>query len=341
MFLRCSRCGGQIDAEAGLCSTCGLRLGDEPSPVHDSPEIDVDSGLTDSEAWTSSEADSSFADSDSAVVAMDSMQRALELTGVTDAGRHMAHVIPSLRPGIDLAQAGLTPFEGYLLSLVDGQTSVHDIMEMSGLTLFEAVTAMSSLHEKGILDIDERAPVQTVAPSSMLAPVADDSAALSRLALKKAAAAPSRVAAVEGDPDVLLEQAEDAVAAADLDRARELVRLALVHAPNSERALAWQVTLKDPTHAAERAKVLHGLAVRAYQQGDHATAVRLLEAALDEHEPLAAVHHRLGLALLRAHFDLEKAETHLRRALSLDPDNEKYQRNLERVRRHRGASHNG
>ncbi len=322
-----------MDAEHGVCASCGLRLGQGEGPelAVSPPPSELEDG--DGSSWADPfEPPGSASPVDAA--ALDRMQRALELTGVTEVGRSMAKVLPVQCEGVDLQAAQLTPFEGYLLSLVDGTTSVHDIMAMSGLSLFEAVTAFSSLNDKGVITIEEDASLVSVPPP---VPEPEGPAALGKLALRQRAVAVKKPRVVESDPDILVEQAEQAVQEGALPRAGELVRLALVYAPNSERALALKQQLHDPQHARTRAKVLHGLAMRSYEAGQFASAVQLLEASLEEDAGSATVHHRMGLALARAGGGLDRAVRFIERAVELAPDSDKYRRNLERVRAQRSG----
>ena len=78
------------------------------------------------------------------------------------------------------------------------------------------------------------------------------------------------------------------------------------------------------------ASILEALGQAYFNQGDHASAADRF-AAIVEADPLAHYAH-FGLGLSRARLgDVRAARRHLRLAVLLKPDNEAYQRALDRI----------
>jgi tetratricopeptide (TPR) repeat protein len=79
-----------------------------------------------------------------------------------------------------------------------------------------------------------------------------------------------------------------------------------------------------------KASILEALGQAYYNQGDHALAAERFGAIVDA-DPLAHYAH-FGLGLSRQRLgDRSAARRHLRMAVFLKPDNESYQRALERL----------
>ena len=79
-----------------------------------------------------------------------------------------------------------------------------------------------------------------------------------------------------------------------------------------------------------KASILEALGQAYFNQGDHATAADRFAAIVDA-DPLAHYAH-FGLGLSRARLgDVRAARRHLRMAVLLKPDNEAYQRALDRI----------
>lgn len=336
MLLRCSICSSLIDSDVGACPSCGLVLGTSDVTRVEDLESDVvvlDEMWSDREPSGREPSHPGFGVFETKEAA--SITRALDLTGVTGGHRTMGAVVPVRRPEFDVKAARCTPFELYLLSLVDGTTPLSEITAASGLTLIDTVTALTSLHDKGALAFEtpgRGTPAPDPAHQPAAVPAAGKGSALGRVALRRGGVAgPARDAA---DPDFHLGGAERAFNDGDLDLAREHTRLALMAAPNSERGRKLAKALSDPTHAEARAKLLLAHAIHLYQESLHAAAIQLLQGALQEFEGLAPIHHLLSVALIRSQGDLDQAEYHCRRAVALDPVTDVYKRNLIRIRRH-------
>jgi len=356
MRLLCSTCGGDVDAEVGVCQSCGAKLGIAPAAAaaadaaaddEDDLDFDIDIDCEVSQAdidnvWAANGTtvdEPASASQEAQATAVRDVGRALVLTGVSDAQGVMGQVVPTQIPEFDPTRTDLTPFEGYLLSLVDGVTPIEDIMALSGLTLFETVMALTSLHDKGAVEmkpIGQPAPAISVHPT----PAEKSRSALGRLELKQKRVQRGRLEAGDLDPDELVNRADAAFKLGQLESAREYARLALVQAPNSERAKVLMTVLHEPEHAEGRSKIMLGHGMRAFKGKDYSGAIQLLRAALDEYEPQASAHHQLAIALVRSDGDLAEAERHCRRAIELSPGSGVYERNLQRiVHRRRSGGH--
>ncbi|MBI5494995.1 MAG: tetratricopeptide repeat protein [Deltaproteobacteria bacterium] len=321
MKLRCSRCRKSwIDTAEGTCASCGLQLGAEDVlPVAEGFETDVD-------LEEELNAELGRADAVPPPLAGDGAGETWQpptITGVTGAGSLRHHGIPEKIPGVVLTPGmSLTPFEGYLLSLIDGATFVDDVIAASGLALHEAAIALQNLKEKGLIHFrreEERAP----------APVPLEPVKVAKMSLRKVAR--EEFIAAE-DPTAELEKARTARDAGDLARAREYARLAWMLSPDHPDTHALMEQLESPRFAKQRARTLHDLGARSHSGGDYPAAVNLYRGALSEFEPSAVIHHKLAMVLVLASGAYDDAEQHLLRAMQLQPNNHVYQANLQRLR---------
>ncbi len=357
---RCLSCGLELPQGLALCPVCGAQVEQRSAmqtaqrqpavfDLLESGEIGFEGPSDNSSIWSDEEQTGRTRAREIRAIAR--LQQALELTGVSEVGRGLARVFARRVENVDITQKKISPFEAFIYSLIEGQQTVPEIMESSGLTLYEAVTALNALYEQGIIIVEE-IPVSTQVKALL-----DDSSlpdrkdlaqgqtrrrvdgrdelvSIGRVSLRQKVAKSEKSQKkpwVETGPDILFSLAEQAFTHGEVNRARDLVRQALVQAPNSERAQLLRERLQAPDQALERAKVLHGLGVRAYKDKDFNLAVRLIQASIEEYELNPSAHHRLGLALVHQRAPLKRAEKHLRRALDLDPGNPKYQRNLDRL----------
>ncbi|MEW5854271.1 MAG: tetratricopeptide repeat protein [Myxococcota bacterium] len=331
MKLRCARCRkAWIDTADGVCSACGFVLGTgegefsnpriaAPLVADDSLDIEMDV-------------------EDHHVEAAPPVHQALTLTGVTGAGALGFHGVPERIPGVNVAGLSLAPFEGYLLSLVDGATYVDDLVAASGLSLHEAAMALQALRDRGVIrfrtDPDKNAALR--APDGTLrAAELDVHAGLPPLAVGTLQAPPPMIAEPEpadDDAQAQIEMAKGAVSRGEYPRAREHARFAWMIDPDNVEVAILLKELEDPAYAKVRAKTLHDMAASAQKANNLGRAVELYEAALTEFEPSAAIHHKLALALVLNKGSLEEAERHLERAVELAPTNQTYVDNLRRVR---------
>lgn len=330
MKLRCSRCrAAWIDAASDrTCSRCGLVLGSADIPLGGSGaeveaalDVDVEEDVA--------------RDLEAAPNPPPSEEDFLSLTGVTGAGAWGHHGVPERVPGAKSA-AALVPFEGYLLSLVDGATYVDDVVAASGLSVVEAAKALAGLRDRGLIrfrtDADpvaaRRRDDGTVRP--------EDAARLGRMAVSKRAV-PVTQAPAE-DISALLAAATVARDALDFSRARDVLRLATMAAPTNPAVAALLDEVDNPRQAKQRAKALHDRGTAAHRAGNFVEAVERYRGALREFEPSAVIHHKLAMVLVLAGISYDEAERHLLRAMQLQPTNESYVSNLARLRQMRAES---
>lgn len=324
MKLRCSKCRqAWIDTNVGRCDACGLVLGEAADIV-----VPSSLGALDSDSAEEVELD---AEMDAATT-----PAPVSITGITGASSLRHHGVPERIPQQGVADVQLTPFEGYLLSLVDGATFVDDVIAASGLQLHEAAIALQNLKLKGLIrfrdSVDQDAARRAV--DGGLRPEEPPSAAaaapsLGRVGLKKLAM--GTVAPVE-NPAEQLHIAREEAARGNFVQAREHARLAAMIAPDNTDATFLLEQLESPAHAKTRAKHLHNLGSACQKANDNMGAVEFFRRALQEWEPSAVIHHKLAVSLALAGFPLTEAEQHLSRACMLAPTNQTYLTHLSQLR---------
>lgn len=269
--------------------------------------------------------------------------RPLSLTQVTGMNALGFHGVPERAAGVDLSRHKLTPFEGYMLSLVDGATYADDVVAASGLSAIDAATAFMRLKELGILrfrnDHDSSAAhrgadgmLKEREPDSVAATV---DAQVAQVGLTRIMESP--VVATKEDHQVHLSSAEAAQARGDFREARSQALMAWVIAPDDPRVLKLREQLESPLHAASRAAVVEKLARDAERRLDPATAAKWYRHTLQEVEAAPDIHHRLALCILQAGLGADDAERHLMRTLELRADHAGALRLLERLRSLRGG----
>lgn len=64
--------------------------------------------------------------------------------------------VPRARPHVDLRKLGLGPREGFVLSQIDGATSVADLGEITGLSAQDLGASLRALEEAGAVDLGPR-----------------------------------------------------------------------------------------------------------------------------------------------------------------------------------------
>lgn len=261
----------------------------------------------------------------------------LSLTQVTGMGALGFHGVPERVAGMDLSRLKLTPFEGYLLSLVDGATYADDVVAASGLSTMDAASAFKRLKELGLLrfrqDQDSDAAHRTVDGS--LREKEPDSVAAAEVVVATVELhriMESAVVPTQEDHTVHLLAATEARDKGDFKAAREKVRMAWVISPDDGAVLALRDELESPAHAPTRSRVLCELAMTSERAMDPTAAARLYRQALDEQETNPTTHHRLALCILQAGLGAEEAEQHLRRTLELEPAHGGALRLLERLK---------
>lgn len=93
------------------------------------------------------------------------MQRDATMHKVADADRK-----PRLRTGVDLTRMQLSAEEGYLLSRIDGQTSVKDLTALTGFSSGQIALALAKLRTQGAILFDGDDPSSAPPPAEAAQP---------------------------------------------------------------------------------------------------------------------------------------------------------------------------
>ena len=230
------------------------------------------------------------------------------VTGISELGFHgVAHRTGAVLP------PGLSPFEAYLLSLMDGVSSVDDVVAASGLSLVNAALALERLVELGLVafSLDTAArppePPPPSLPANRPAPV------------------------VEVDLAGALADVRHCAAARQYALARQRLATILVSVPGNPEALVLQAQLSDPAQARARAEALVALAETAERDSRVPDAMRILQEAVAECPHLAGARFSLAVLTLRSSGASVEVLEHLRLAHELAPDNSIYSTMYQRV----------
>ena len=105
-------------------------------------------------------------------------------------------------------------------------------------------------------------------------------------------------------------------------------RLLAEHHPGAAAVLLERCLALEPG----KASILEALGRAYFNQGAHAAAADRFQSIVDDHPLEHYAHFGLGLCSARLG-DARRAERHLRMAVFLRPDNEDYQRALDRLLR--------
>lgn len=249
------------------------------------------------------------------------------------------HGIPRRVEGAAAGKNVLTPFEGLVYSLVDGQVSASDVVAASGLSPGDAVNALERLTGLGLVTLRADGAA-TASPQ----PVDDGTfgaqrteaaprfgktisgSGLAQVPLKKMTAAE----AAQQMP-ALLRAVREAWAEGDIKDARARLKQALQRDPEHAEALALHDLFNAPHMAQQRARALVDIGIKAERRRAMADAVMLYDRALEEFEPSAVLHHRVALCMLHAGLPPREAVPHALRAVELVPDNPRYKELLDRL----------
>jgi len=241
MKLRCSKCRqAWIDVSIGRCDACGLVLGD-------SADIVVPSALGTMDAHAAEDVEL-----DAEMDAAGALPPSPSITGITGASSLRHHGVPERIPNANPADAALTPFEGYLISLIDGATFVDDIIAASGLALHEAAIALQNLKLKGLIRFRQSADQDAArrmdggslrAPEPLSMPPLPTSQNLGRVTLQRMP--PGAPQPLE-DPSEQLRLARDEAGRGNFVQAREHARLAAMIAPDNQEAAVLLDQLESP-----------------------------------------------------------------------------------------------
>ncbi len=250
------------------------------------------------------------------------------LTPVTGVDAERFHGVPFRVEDVDITRMQLSPFEGFLLSLIDGLTNVDDVVAASGLSIPDAARALFRLKGVGVIRFQED-HLRAVGPAPLAgnpAPVALTPAPFVLPVDPPAVPLPGE------DVPTRVRAAQDAVHAGDYETARWAVRQVLDEDPNHEAALALDALLGPAERAPERAATLARLAEDAERDNRVQDAITLYRRSLEEHDGAAQSHFNLGVMQLRNTGASPDVLHSLQRACELDPDNMIFRTMLERVR---------
>jgi type IV pilus assembly protein PilB len=227
-----------------------------------------------------------------------------------------AMLVPTIIAGLDLAERPLNPFEAYILSFVDGRTSVVDLARITRLTEVELRAIFESLSERGVIQV-KSAEVKRAkaAPEARSAPPA---------AVERRAPAPTASPA-------------PTPAASPVPPPREPPR-----PPVPERAAAPELAAvkeKSPAPGAGQpgvrseppAESILQRAVQLERDGRFQEAIELLERGISRLRNPAPLYNRLGMILLNQQRDYAAALALFQKAADLEPDNSIYTMNLYAV----------
>lgn len=205
------------------------------------------------------------------------------------------HARPFIVGGLSVANLKLSPFEAYVLSLVDGHTSLAELALITQLTEVELHALFASLEERGVTKLYELPP-PTVRGA---APVRDVGTAQ----MAQPPAAPVTQATVPPRP-----------------RAQ----------PVSESAVAPVRPAPPPKQEDANEDVLQRV-IRLEQAGRWVEAIELLERGIGLLSSPAPLYNRLGMILLNHQRDYDRATALFQKAADLEPENSLYTMNLYSV----------
>ncbi|RKH06294.1 general secretion pathway protein GspE [Corallococcus sp. CA053C] len=207
-----------------------------------------------------------------------------------------APVRPVITAGLGLANQPLSPFEAYVLSFVDGRTTLAEMALITQVTEVELRALFESLSERGVTQL-----VGTLASAEVEA-------------RGEVAAVPAPVAPT----------------------AQAVRGAARPPAPLPSVTLSAALTAPPPTAAAAlraedpREEVLQRV-VRLERAGKMAEALDLLERGIALLPQPAPLYNRMGMIVLNHQRDYTRASAFFQKAADLEPENSVYTMNLYSV----------
>jgi type IV pilus assembly protein PilB len=195
--------------------------------------------------------------------------------------------IPVIIGGLDIAQKPLNPFEAYILSFVDGRTSLADMALITKLMEVELRAVFESLGERGVTKMTSVEP-KRAAPARKKVELKDD--------------LPATVPAPAAAPAPIVAQPQK-------------------KAPAAKPASAPAEKPADPTD-----DILQRI-VRLERSGKINEAIELLESGISKLPKPAPLYNRLGLIILNQQRDYTRAAELFKKAAELDPDTSVYMMN--------------
>ena len=230
--------------------------------------------------------------------------------------------VPMVAHGLDIMNCRMSPFEAFVVSMVDARTTLLDLRRTSGLTEPEFHAVTKTLVDRGIITLvtAETAPVL---PLDLVVPAPIELALESVVEpdAPPVAAAPAAVfkpAMVPAPVPVPLPVAEPVAAAVSAPAPAKVPTPANVPtAPRVRHAPVKFESAVDPLQ--------HAIALE--QSGQVDRAIGVLESAIARSAQPAAVYNRLGLVLLKERRDFAGAEKYIAKARALEPENPVFQKN--------------
>jgi len=230
-------------------------------------------------------------------------------------------LVPTIVASFELVQKPLNPFEAYVMSYVDGRTTVAEIAQITQLKDVELRAIFESLAERGLVDVPSASPPGSRPPprdravtEPSLPPVPDSAmptdAVLVTPPKKPKPTAPNPIATPATPPPPL---PSPGVAISQGAAQKLLMKQA---AQQREESAADSVLQR---------------AVALERGGRIDEAVDLLSRSIGTLKNPAPLYNRLGLILLDQHHDYDRASALLRKATELEPENSVYMMNLYAV----------
>ncbi|MFH1808958.1 MAG: hypothetical protein ABIJ09_09455 [Pseudomonadota bacterium] len=245
--------------------------------------------------------------------------------------------VPSLRTDIDLRDLQLTVYEAFVVSRVDGSTTVDALRSELGLSKLEISVVLGTLKEKGIVHVHEPTTGPKSAPPRASQVPTLDPAFLTPLAEEPnpaPASVPPPRAASTSEPPPPASRPTLRPVPPPARRATAPKRKLVLGAPGTERLdgagpAGFEMLPKRESVAAPEGPLQE--AIRLEKFGDLAGAIRVLEKAITSSRAPAALYNRLAIALVKEKRDYFRAEELLNKALALEPGNSSYSNNLAKV----------
>lgn len=214
-------------------------------------------------------------------------------------------VRPVITAGLGLANQPLSPFEAYVLSFVDGRTSLSEMALITQVTEVELRALFESLSERGVTKL-----VGTLA--------SEESEARGEVA-----AVPAQEVRAAPAPVAPTAQAVRGAARPQAPQPSVTLSAALTARPPAVPAPA-------PRDEDTREEVLQRV-VRLERAGKLAEALDLLERSIALLPQPAPLYNRMGMIVLNHQRDYARASAFFQKAADLEPENSVYTMNLYSV----------
>ncbi|QSQ21363.1 general secretion pathway protein GspE [Pyxidicoccus parkwayensis] len=213
-------------------------------------------------------------------------------------------VRPVIAVGLDIVNQPLSPFEAYLLSFVDGRTTLEEMALIAQVTELELRAIFESLSERGV--------------TKLVGTLASAQAAMAELPGEAKPAPPAPAPARATAPEAPATRAPAAVPAPGAASA--------ARPPPARTA-----TASAPPRSEDSSEQVLQRVVKLEKEGRMAEALDLLDRSIGLLPAPALLYNRMGLILLNHHRDYERATALFQKAADLEPENSVYTMNLYSV----------